>query len=113
MLKSERIPWDREEREGYPFNDMEKPDRPQEGLGVGFASILYCTASSPRSLPQPVHRSNLRNPESASSVNGSPKRNRIFGCAVPEDSVGVNPAQFHRWPECRQSDYAGSRIEAA
>jgi hypothetical protein len=32
MLKSERNPWDREEREWYPFADMEKLSQPQSLL---------------------------------------------------------------------------------
>jgi hypothetical protein len=28
MLNSERNPWEREEREGYPFEDMKKLDLP-------------------------------------------------------------------------------------
>jgi hypothetical protein len=32
MLKSERSPCDREEREGYPFNDIGKLNRPQNSL---------------------------------------------------------------------------------
>jgi hypothetical protein len=30
MLNSERNPWEREEREGYPFEDMKKLDRPRK-----------------------------------------------------------------------------------
>jgi len=30
MLKSERNPWEREERDGYPFDDMEKLDLPRK-----------------------------------------------------------------------------------
>jgi hypothetical protein len=30
MLNSERNPWEREEREGYPFEDMKKLDRPRQ-----------------------------------------------------------------------------------
>jgi hypothetical protein len=30
MLKSERKPWEREEREGYPLDDMEKLELPRQ-----------------------------------------------------------------------------------
>jgi len=32
MLKSERRPWDREERDGYPFNDIRDLNLPQNVL---------------------------------------------------------------------------------
>jgi hypothetical protein len=53
MLKSERIPWDREEREGYPFEDMEKLDLPRQTWNWNVPHC-YCTASRPqaRKLPE-------------------------------------------------------------
>ena len=56
MLNSERIPWDRDEREGYPFEDMEKLDLPLQTLKNRTCLNLYCTAIGPKARKLPENK---------------------------------------------------------